>query len=1259
MDRLVIVIGILLAAALLILVAQPGPQRPSGVEGPQSWTVLVGKEAQDGALQALRFLPEKIAIHVGDSVTWKINAQEEHTIYFTAGGPLPGIELMGPDGREYFNPAVFFPSEEGSYDGRRPLSGGVLASNEEDGSKIFTLTFTRPGTYEYVCMFHPGMKGTVIVLPVDQPLPYTPSYYARTARSEANLALERAEKLHQQLLDPQVTPRPDGTNEYMLDMVGDRQTMATVVRFEPETLRIKVGDTVTWRMLDYTNYHTVTFLENPEEEPELALVEPQDNGPPLLVVNPMAWHPAGGNTYAGSGYFNSGALFRPEGQAAPTYSLTFTKPGTYEYICILHEYLGMKGTIIVEPAKTVEAKEPPTLAIVDYTSQTGKPGEADGIAIVDLNPHSTTFGKVFQQVSIGEGVSPHHLYYNRDGSRLYTTALGGARLYRIDMMGDRIHQVTPIDAGPCQVGEDLYFTEDGSKFYLTCMGSSMVLVFDAHTEKLIGQIQAPAPHKPYVKYPHGIAVDESIDRMIVTETVSPALDDPGASVSVIELSTGKVLSTHSITKDGQGGTAPVEVMFLPGQHVAYVTAMFEGTLWAGMYDAYTKDFRFQMVDDLTARGQGVPLEMYVGPDGDLYVSFGVPGGVNVYDISNPMAPKLLKTLPADAGAHHIAFSKDGKQMFVQNNLLNLEKMNAGTISVVNLESGQLAATVDTLVKQGLQPASLVLLGQAYQHGGSMMPMMPAPAMGFTLHIDAKKHINELPEFVVHHYCKNIDPQVIQCLLFDSDAPNAHVIGVETIISPAIYNQLPQEERASWHYHKDEIPLVDAKLPGLSEAQIQQVVAALENTYGRVVIFWVPGTPAPMGIPSVVNPQSGHPTETTVSIPPEIPAITIKANDYAFEASDEISAGPVSIILENDGAEPHHVQLARVKDGVTMNDVQDALRQGPESALFDLLEWAGGASVVMPRGRQQVLLDLREGQYVLLCFVASPDGVPHFAKGMVKFVNVVSRGGPQRANLQNLKSSNSVKLRDFSFQIPETIQAGPQVWTVTNEGVQPHEITLIQLAPGKTVQDAMNFMQSESPQGPPPFEFAGGMQALATAKTGWVMLNLTPGMYVALCFVPDPQSGKPHVELGMIQAFTVGSGSVPIGSGMVRQMIERSGVEFAMAVNQGNSASIAAFYADNARLLPPGAPMIEGRQNLQAFWQSFIDTTVSRRLDLKPLEIKVQGNLAYETGTYMFQFQLQDQSQMVTETGKYVTLWERQADGSWKIIVDTWNTDSMP
>jgi mannose-6-phosphate isomerase-like protein (cupin superfamily)/DNA-binding beta-propeller fold protein YncE len=750
----------------------------------------------------------------------------------------------------------------------------------------------------------------------------------------------------------------------------------------------------------------------------------------------------------------------------------------------------------LEEAKTLE---PPLLAVVDYTSHTA--GEEDGIAIVDVNPQSRTFGNILQRVKLGPNVSPHHLYYNRDGSKLYTTALGGARLYKIELAGAKIKQVTPLDAGPCEVGEDLYFSEDGSRYYLTCMGSHMVAVFDAKTDKMIGRISAPAPSQPFIRYPHGIAVNEQLDRMIVTETVSPDLQDAGSSVTVIELSSGRVLSTHLITKDGKEGSAPVEVIFLSGKPVAYITAMLESTLWAGVWDESSEDFQFKLVDDLTARGQGVPLEMYVGPDGYLYVSFGVPGGVNVYDISDPLAPQFLRTLPADAGAHHIVFSPDGQYMFVQNNLLNLEKMNAGTISAVTLKTGQLVATIDSFVKQGLQPASIVLLGQPEHHY-----TIPTPAQGFALHIDAKKHINGMPDFVVHHYCKTLEKSYIQCLLFDSDRPNARVIGVETIISPEIYAQLPEEERASWHYHKDEIPLVDAQLPGLSEEEAQKVVAAVENTYGRVVIFWVPGNVAPMGTPSVVTPQSHH-----ASAPREI---VIKATDFSFEAPEKIEGGLVTVTMENEGAELHHLQLARLRDGVTFDQVHKVLAEGPEETLFELLEWVGGPSLVSPGGQSRVVLNIPEGQYLLLCFVASPDGVPHFAKGMTVPLTVTASS----ADVSEPKADVSVILTDFAFTMPAQIKAGKQTWRVTNKGAQPHEIPIARLMPGKTPQDALRFLQA--PEGVPPFEYMGGLQAIDSGRTGWAGLDLPPGEYIALCFVPDPASGKAHIELGMIGMFTV-------------------------------------------------------------------------------------------------------------------------------------------
>ena len=111
----------------------------------------------------------------------------------------------------------------------------------------------------------------------------------------------------------------------------------------------------------------------------------------------------------------------------------------------------MLGVLLL---KGVGPQEPPTLAVVDYTSHIGKAGEADGVTIVNLNPRSRTFGQIRQQVAIGQGVRPHHLYYNASGSKLYTTALGGDRLYRTELAGDRIKQLTPVDTGPCQVGSE-------------------------------------------------------------------------------------------------------------------------------------------------------------------------------------------------------------------------------------------------------------------------------------------------------------------------------------------------------------------------------------------------------------------------------------------------------------------------------------------------------------------------------------------------------------------------------------------------------------------------------------------------------------------------------------------------------------------------------------------------------------------------------------------------------------------------------------
>ena len=74
----------------------------------------------------------------------------------------------------------------------------------------------------------------------------------------------------------------------------------------------------------------------------------QKSGPPLLAIDPRAVERTPGSVYDGTGYVNSGLLFMLAGKnTPPIYKLTFTRPGTYEYDCLLHK--GMDGTITVLP----------------------------------------------------------------------------------------------------------------------------------------------------------------------------------------------------------------------------------------------------------------------------------------------------------------------------------------------------------------------------------------------------------------------------------------------------------------------------------------------------------------------------------------------------------------------------------------------------------------------------------------------------------------------------------------------------------------------------------------------------------------------------------------------------------------------------------------------------------------------------------------------------------------------------------------------
>jgi hypothetical protein len=249
-------------------------------------------------------------------------------------------------------------------------------------------------------------------------------------------------------------------------------------------------------------------------------------------------------------------------------------------------------------------------------------------------------------------------------------------------------------------------------------------------------------------------------------------------------------------------------------------------------------------------------------------------------------------------------------------------------------------------------------------------------------------------------------------------------------------------------------------------------------------------------------------------PAAIPTITITAKDHSFELPQQVEAGLVTIEFENQGQEVHHAQLLQLNDGVTVEQFGAALQEGPAAALA-LVTPAGGPGPVQPGGEQRVTVELEPGPHVLICIVPGADGVPHIAKGMMAQLQVVES---KAAAVQAPQVDGEATLLDFSFTLPETIRAGKQTWKISDQGEQPHELILVKLAEGKTIADVQQWMHQ--PAGAPPFIFAGGMQAIDAGESAYLHLNLAPGNYVAICYLPDPASGQEHAALGMVMPFTV-------------------------------------------------------------------------------------------------------------------------------------------
>jgi len=307
------------------------------------WHATVGMETPDRDGQALAFLPNEMWVHAGDSIRWIFPTHERHTLTFL----MPG-QTRPPGFGPVFGVPVGCPGvtpDGSSFDGSACVSTGIF---EDPSTPPYTVYFPTPGNFKFVCLVHADMTGVIHVTNGSEALPHDQSFYDHEAQTQTAVLLSDASSLR-----GAATPAEQEGRTYavtagagkVVTTTGAGSQTASLMRFLRDVIVIRVGDTVEWTSLDPSINHTVTFGTEPgDPRPPSVNVAPDPDGARHAIIGSPS-------DSVNSGFLSPAPQDRPGlAESAPgvtRFRVTFTSPGAYQYICAVHDQLGMKGTIIV------------------------------------------------------------------------------------------------------------------------------------------------------------------------------------------------------------------------------------------------------------------------------------------------------------------------------------------------------------------------------------------------------------------------------------------------------------------------------------------------------------------------------------------------------------------------------------------------------------------------------------------------------------------------------------------------------------------------------------------------------------------------------------------------------------------------------------------------------------------------------------------------------------------------------------------------
>ena len=151
----------------------------------------------------------------------------------------------------------------------------------------------------------------------------------------------------------------------------------------------------------------------------------------------------------------------------------------------------------------------------------------------------------------------------------------------------------------------------------------------------------------------------------------------------------------------------------------------------------------------------------------------------------------------------------------------------------------------------------------------------------------------------------------------------------------------------------------------------------------------------------------------------------------------------------------------------------------------------------------------------------------------------------------------------------------------------------------------------------------------------------------------------HLAVALVAIGVAGCAADPGGRDSALKALREADRSLQDAIAAKDLDRITSFYAGDATLHPTAKPGIAGKDGIRSEWAAILRIPdFASKSDVRTVDVSASGDLGYTAGTYTATLRGEDGA-IVSEPGKYLTVWKKQQDRSWKVAIETYNTDIPP